>query len=331
MRASLLLVVLVLPAFPLAQTAAPAADVAGGPGVFQVTVRSDRELGGHVFIPTELVASPFPVTSFRVALLYGSGSAQGPTYDLDGNVVGTRDYTYAAWGQTFGYEQRLWEWLSLDVGLLTNLYTGLDRPSALVVGAEVGVGAWAGARAARQLGPVQVAATFQATWAPRVGLLVANAVLTAIQNSPPSLDGVSAYSKQNGWTLIPGVSAAWSPWRPLGIQASVDYQWLSQDTTGGGSVTGSAIDAAVAIDFDFGKISPVPVGVIAAYRYTDPLETQVDSTAAQSASLGIHYTGRPDLALGLDVMWRRFSLRPESVFDLESDAAIVDLGVEYFW
>jgi hypothetical protein len=328
-RTLVLLVAFTLPGLALAQAPAQPPAAATGATAPNTAVESSRALDGHVFTPSPLVASPFPATSFRLSLLYGSGTAVGPTYDIDGNVTGERNYTYAAWGQTFGYEQRLWDWLSLDLGLITNLYTGLDTPSALVIGAEVGVGAWLGAHVGHRVGPVQLGGSFQAIWAPRIGILVADAIISAIDSG--SLEGVSAFSEQNGVTLVPAISAAWAPWRPLGITASLEYQWISQELAEGTTQTASAIGGGLALDFDFGKLSPVDVALVVAYHVTDPLSASSDASAFQTASLGLHYTGRTDLDLGLDLAWRKFSIRPESRYDLDSNGGIVEIGVQYFW
>ena len=68
---------------------------------------SDRELGGHIFVPSRLVQTPFSVTSFSTTTLAGKGTATGTRLDINGNAVGTRDFDLAAFGQGFDFTGRI--------------------------------------------------------------------------------------------------------------------------------------------------------------------------------------------------------------------------------
>ncbi|HEU4383567.1 MAG TPA: hypothetical protein VFR85_08695, partial [Anaeromyxobacteraceae bacterium] len=105
---------------------------------------SPREVNGHAFMPSLIIAPPVAVGSFAVGMVLGAGGASGPSYDSGGNVTGTKDYTYAALGQVLAYEFAFLKNFTGRLGLTTSLFTGIDGPSILVVGTTVRFGAGAG-------------------------------------------------------------------------------------------------------------------------------------------------------------------------------------------
>jgi hypothetical protein len=229
-------------------------------------------------------------------------------------------------GQTFAYEGKIAEGVSLAGGILTQLYSGIDGPSAVVVGVEVGAGAFGRATAGRRFGPVRAALTLDATYGPRFGILVLQAIEAALD--PGASDGSvngSAFSEENAWTLKPGFAVAWAPHRALGLTLSSDYQWVSLDTEGSNDRNEAGVDVAVAADLDFGRITRVPVALVAAWHTTQPLGSD-GVTRVIDYSGGAYYTGRPALVLGLEVGWRSFTVR-----DLATDATIAQIRLQYHW
>jgi hypothetical protein len=317
-RTSLVVLVTALALAPAVARAKPGFDPAKNPGT------ADRTLGGHVFTPSLLVRSPFAVTSFEASLLYGAGDASGPTYDTDsGVVIGEEKYSFAAMGQTFAYDKKLYEGISAGLGAVTQLYSGIDGPSAVVVGAEIGFGAFGRLTAGHRFGPVHAAATFDASYAPRLGIVVIDAIARAIQGS--GVDAGAAFTQENAWTLRPGLAAAVALHRALGITASADWQWIALDTDDDRSVTEAGVDLALAADLDLGELTSVPVAVLAAYRLTAPVGGNGVSRVID-ASGGVFYTGRPALVLGLEVGFRSFSVRA-----LDADAAVAQIRLQYLW
>jgi hypothetical protein len=290
-------------------------DAATQPGT------SDRTLAGHVFVPALLVRSPFATTTFQANLEYGTGTASGQRYVLD-RPVGTATYTFAAEAQNFGYEKKLAEGVSVGGGIVSQLYSGIDGPSVVVIGTQIGAGLFGRGTVGRRFGPVQAAAYFDAEYGPRYGILVLEAIEQALQSG---FDSASAFTESNAWTLRPGLAAAWAPHPAIGVTASANYQWVSLDTTNSGHQTESGIDAAVAADVDLGYWWRAPLTLVGAYHLTAPLGSN-GASRVDDASAGVYYTGRSALALGLEVAWRAFTIR-----GLDANATVAQIRVQYFW
>jgi len=285
---------------------------------------TDRTINGHTFIPEILVRSPFAATAASADLLYGSGNATGPAFDVNGVPMGFRTYTFAAMAQTFGYDKKVAEGISVGGGLITQLFSGIDGPSLVVVGAQIGGGLFGRATAGTQLGPVQAALTFDAIWGPRIGLLVIQAIQKALDQRV--LDTASAFSMQNAWTLKPGFAASWALWRPLGLTGSVDYQWIAINTSDEVPKHGAGVDLGLAADLDFGTFTPVAMGVLAAIHTTSPLGSDSGVERVNDYSLGLFYTGRPALVLGLEVGRRDLTIR-----ELATKLVVAQLRLQYVW
>ena len=297
------------------------AITAGAPGRAQA-LDSQRGLDGHVFQPSFLARTPFAVTSFDVGLIYGVGDATGPTYNIFGEVDGERLYTFAAMGQSFAYERKITEGISAGGGLTTTLYSGTDSPSALVIGADVTIGVFGRATAGRRLGPVHAALTLDVAYGPRLGILVIDAVKDALANGVGS---GSALALDKVLTLQPGAAVAWAPLPALGVTASLDYQWVALDQEGGSS-HGSALGLGIVADYDFGKVTQVPLGLLAGVHWVEPLDGDYISRV-QDYSVGGFYTAKPELVLGAEIVWREFAIRP----DLDSSGSFAQIKANYYW
>jgi hypothetical protein len=301
-----------------------AAAWAGTAGAQTRQLHSQRVLDGHLFQPSFLVRTPFAVTSFDVGLLYGVGDATGPTYDIRGNIDGERNYSFAAMGQTFAYDHQFADWFSAGAGLLTTLYSGTDSPSALVIGADVTIGGFARATASRRLGPIQAALTFDASYGPRLGIIVIDAIKQSFSSG--EVGSGSALQLSHVTTLQPGVAIAWAPSPVVGVQASADYQWIHvpRDV---GSASSSALDVAVAADVDLGKVTSVPVALIAGVQWIEPLTGEDEISRIQDYSVGGFWAARPDVVLGAEFGWRKFEIRPP----LDSSETIMQVRATYYW
>ncbi len=291
--------------------------------------RTVPEMNGHVFMPSFLVDSPFRSTTFKLGLLYGVGDATGPKYDLNGPVPGqTASYTYGTLAQTFRYDYQFAEWLSAGAVVLTSMYTGLDGPSAVSVGAQFGVGVGLRAKAGYRLGPVETAFIVEASTGPEYGVLVAAAIVRAIQDK--IIEPGAALQSTHGVNVTPGVAASWAPWAALGLTGNIAYVYKSlrlSDTT---IFDQSGIQYAATADFDFAKISSVPIGLLAGFRIISPIGSDGIPTI-KDFSGGIFYTGIRELALGLEVGWRSFTLRPNTNVPLDSTATVAQIGLQYYW
>jgi hypothetical protein len=319
----------VLPATAMAQQATPSEPAAAQ----APEPRTTPEMNGHVFAPSLLVDTPFRETTFKLGILYGFGSATGPRYEVvqgqpgqPPQVVqnGTNDYTFASFAQVFRYEYRFTEWLSGGVAVLTNLYSGINGPSVVSIGANVGVGAGLRVRAGHRFGPVETAIIVDASTAPEYGFLVAAALIRAIQDGV--IDAGSALQSTHTVTVNPIAAASWAPWPAIGLTLNGGYVYKSLRLNSTNIADQSGLQFAAMADFDFGKISSVPIGLLFAYKLTAPVGDS-GVTKVQDISGGINYTAKKELGLGLEAGWRSFTIREP----LNSTEGLVQLGLQYYW
>jgi hypothetical protein len=320
------LAVVLAVSFPAATLAQPATRTEGSaPEV--VGARTAPEMDGHQFMPSVLVETPFRETTFKLGILYGFGNATGPGYTISGGQlvqIGQADYTFAAFGQTFRYEYRFAEWLSAGAVVLTNLYSGIDGPSAIAIGAEVGIGFGLRLKAGHRFGPIETAILVDATTAPEYGLLVAAAVADAIRSG--ALQPGAALQSTHALTVTPLATASWAPVPAFGLTLNAGYLYKSLRLNGLNIANQSGVQLAAMADFDFGKISSVPLGLMAGYRLTAPVgDTGVDRV--DDISGGLFYTARRELGLGVEIGWRDFTIRPP----LDSQGVLVQLDLQYYW
>jgi len=247
----------------------------------------------------------------------------GPAFGTGGLLDREATYTFAAMAQTFAYEVRLTDDVSAALGAVTELYSGIDGPSALVVGAEVGAGLFARATAGHRFGPVRAAVTLDASYAPRFGIYVIEAVLAALEDD--AVDADPAFDASNAWTVRPGLSAAWAPIPALGLTASVVSQWVSLEEDGSGRQNGAALDMGLSADLDLSTFTKVPVAVLAAYRVNVPLDAEGVNRFSDFSG-GVFYTGRPGLMLGLETGHRSFEVK-----GLEASLNLAQIRFQYMW
>jgi hypothetical protein len=290
---------------------------------------SHRTLNGHRFLPTETVDSPFTVTSAGLSLVLGLGSAVGPRYGVVGDppaleVVGTHDYRFAGGGGYFRYDQRLADWISLRARFGWAVFSGIDGPSAIAVGAAVRPAGSLGVTVGRDLGDAfRIAALVDLDYSPQLAILVAEALAYAIENQ--DLDIGQAFQQDNVLTVQPGIAASWAPHRALGLTGTLQYLGASLDTKEE-SLQESGYVVGLLAELDLGALTRVPVGVALGARLAGPLGSG-DLDTSRQWLLAVQYTGRPDLAIGVEMYWQTFRVRPE----LDSDVQIAEIVMRYFW
>ena len=290
----------------------------------KVAESSSRELNGHVFQPSQLANPSFRQTTFQVGLLYGVGNATGPKYDSSGNVTGTADYSFAALAQTFSYEYRFREWLSAAASVVTSAYTGITGASVVSVGAQVAVGVGGQAKLGYRLGPVDTAVLLDVSYTPEYGFLIADAILRALRDHV--IDSGAALQSTHGLTLGPTLAASWAPFSALGLTGNLGYSYKSLRASGTVIQETSSLVVGAAADFDFGKVSSVPIGLLAGYRLINPINDE-SVPYIQTFSGGISYTGRGDLGLGLEIGRRSFSIRS----GIAATVTVAQIGLQYYW
>src|SRR5262245_59717511 len=81
------------------------------------STKRGRELGRHLFIPSDLVIDPFATTYFRSTTGAGFADSTGPNFSLSGlTVSGERDFSQAVLSQAFQLQVAPWPWLAVRLG-----------------------------------------------------------------------------------------------------------------------------------------------------------------------------------------------------------------------
>jgi hypothetical protein len=287
----------------------------------------DRTLNGHAFIREELIRSPFAATNVEANIIYGVGTATGSALTFLGKPIPEKTYSWATMSQILTYEKKLWEGISVGGGLTADLISGIDGPSVVVMGTQVGYGLFGRATAGQRFGPVQAAATFDVSYGPQYGIFILEAIDRFRTNPVDTIGKLGDYAlaSSNAWTLRPGFSTAWAPLRALGFTASADYQWISQDTIDG-VVHGQGFEVGAAADWYFGADTSAPVALLGAWHWSTPLGSNSPIGHVVDYSVGVFYTGRPALVLGLELGYRSFPYR-----SLQADLTLAQFRVQYFW
>ena len=315
-----------------AATPAPAAAPAppGEPAVPEdQSLAQSRVLNGHVFMPSATVAGALTTTSFGTFLLLGIGTTSASAQVGDKTYSGSFDY--AGTGAALAYEYAFMRYFSARFAMNDVIYSGIDGPSAIVVGTSLQFEASLGVTASLPVGDsLRVGVLFDAGTTPALGLTIGNGIKTIIDGcragSCPTGEG-AIFGTQRATTLKPALAANWAPWRPLGFTANAAYLSVSQDE-GDQSFTGQAVSLAAAADFDFLAISQVPVGLQLAFSWTAPIGGEILQHVTDLGG-GIFYTGSPHLALGLQFVSRRFAVQP--TVDVNWSSFLSTIGLRYYW
>jgi hypothetical protein len=296
-------------------------------------LESPRALNGQVFQPSRIVTGPFSATAFGMVTGFGTGEADAPRYDLQGNQIGTKKYTLGAFEQGFNADFRLTPDIALRLDVSGLVFTGTTGRGLLVAGASASFGGSLGVTAGKDLGrdrKMRLAFVFDVAEQPQFSLLVANAVRNAIFNG--RFDDTGLFSTVNRVAATPGLSFAYAPAPGYGIVAETRYIWtrrVSHDTeVTGRTAQGFSLGALAAIDLE--PLMRWPFGVQAGFRADVPIGSPGIANVRQ-ASLGFFYTRRVRLALGLEALWRHGAVRPGVEPTLKADAGIANLIFRYYW
>jgi hypothetical protein len=289
-----------------------------------------RVLNGHVFMPAVAVQGALVTTSFQSALLVGYGSTTA-TFNVSDQVL-SGTFEYAGIGAVLGYEYAFTDNLSVRLAMTELIFSGTTGRSAIVVGTQLQGGIGAGLTFSLPVGnTLRVGALFDASAAPNFGLTIGNGLSAVIDTcgTPAGCDlGAGGFfQKKNVVQLQPALAANWAPFPALGVTGNVSYINATQHLNGT-DFTGDALAVAVALDFDFRAISSVPIGLQAQFSWTAPN----GGSALQHVSDfggGIFYTGRKNLALGLQVIDRRFGVTPD--VDVSWKTFLANVGLRYYW
>jgi hypothetical protein len=289
-----------------------------------------RILNGHAFMPALDVPGALQTTSFVSGLLIGLGQTSG-TFNVSGQPI-SGNFEYAGIGAVIGYEYAFLDYFSVRLALTELIFSGVTSRSALVVGTQLQGGAGAGATFSLPVGDtLRLGVLFDVSAAPNFGLTIGNGVRAIVDScrTPQGCDVHAAgfFQQKNVVQLTPALAANWAPIPALGVTANASYIYASQRINGT-TFTGDAFQVGTALDFDFAAISSVPVGLQVQFSWIAPF----NGSALQHVSDvggGIFYTGRKNLALGVQVIDRRFAVTPD--LNVSWKTFLVDIGMRYYW
>jgi hypothetical protein len=313
---------------------ASAQEVTARPGEPAKVETMGRELNGHYFMPSHLIEDPFSYTAFAMFFGLGSGNALGPTVDLTPpppHLGPDKWYGYTGLGLGMLMNVKFLEYLSARALLNTTAYLGTGSGAALTVGTSARITGDVGVKGSLPLGDNwRLAATLDASYGPVYSLLLANGILNAINacrdpQQQCTFDFGSGFQQINTLTWIAGLAGSWAPTPYLGFTGN--FQFIAPTKTGDASIAQNGLVFAGSGELDFlPLVRWLPLGVSAAYQLTTGVGGNKVATANE-AGFGLYYTGRPHLALGLEIDWKWSTLETQQT----STATLAWVNFRYYW
>jgi len=309
-----------------APSTATAQDVAAPAPAAPVEQKMARDMGGHTFLPSHIIDNPFSESDFGVTIGLGAGDALGPLVQRDPPAIlpASKWYGYTALGLGIEGNLRILEYLSARAAIFTSAYLGSGRDSVLVVGSNARINGGVGVKGSLPVGDnFRFAATFDVTYGPVYTILIAQALVDAIQSG--QISAAEFLETKDTVTWIGGLSGSWAPWAFLGL--TVNGQFLAPTKTGAASQSQNGIFVAGMADFDARPLLKwLPVGMNLAYSITSPVGANGVSTL-QEFGFGFYYTGRRDLSLGVELDWKLGRLENTQA----TQATLAWLNFKYYW
>lgn len=291
-----------------------------------------RELNGHLFMPSHIIEDPFSYTAFAMFFGLGSGNALGPELQLvPPAVIGEKWYGYTGLGLGMLMNVRILEYLSARALLNTTAYLGTGSGAALTVGTSARITGAVGVKGSLPVGDSwRFAASLDVSYGPVYSLLLANGLVDALNNcrvnpSQCSINFGDGFQQINTVTWIGGLAGSWAPTPYLGFTGNV--QFIAPTKTGDASIAQNGMTFAGAGEFDFlPLVKWLPLGVNAAYQLTTGVGGNKVATVNETG-FGLYYTGRPHLALGLEIDWKWSTLETQQT----STATLAWVNFRYYW
>jgi hypothetical protein len=291
-----------------------------------------REMNGHYFLPSHLIEDPFSYTAFGMTFGLGSGNALAPDLQLvPPEIIGTKWVGYTGIGVGFIQNIRFLEYLSARIAVATNAYLGTGNGAILTVGTSARVTGDVGVKGSLPVGKnFRFSATLDAAYGPVYSLLIAEGLVDAIkacQADPTTckVDLGKFLQQEDTITWTGGLAGAWAPWPFLGVIANL--QFIAPTKTGKASESKNGLTAAGSVDFDAKPLlSWLPLGLNATYSITSPIGGNGVNTT-QDWGFGLYYTGRHDMALGLELDWKFNRLESNQV----GESTLAWINFRYYW
>jgi len=269
---------------------------------------SRRSLGPHRYITRDGVPDPFTPSFVESSSGIATGSAHGPTFDLNGNPVTLEDYKILAYSQVFTGQWGIADFWALRLRLLGSIYSGTNTPAAVGVGVNGLVRGSFGTTFGFQLTDrLRLGALVDVTWGPSVAL----SILDTIRQSVSSGSVQALLDNTYSTTVTPTLSLAWTFARGWGALLNVGYANGVVEVNQGSSDTDMALFQA-GVEVDLRELGSIPLGIAADYSAGYSLGRS--RFRRYVAGLGFFYTGRPGLTVGLDLGYRRAPLGTHDIF-----------------
>jgi hypothetical protein len=287
-----------------------------------------RLLNGHAFLPSS-VAAPIAASSFGLEAGFSVASATGPKYDLRGDPTGeTRTYSWGGMGQAIRFQSVFFDQLAIRGAITTSLASGIDGWSALVVGTSVQAGIGLGAEWSMPIGSsVRLGFSLDLDSAPQLNLLVAAAIFDALRAG--TAEPAGALEIGNVLTALPEISVAWAPTPAFGLVARLGYLLSSVDAGDYGTFSRQGVGIGLAADADLQKLWKVPLGV--GLTYSETIPTDGTPAGIRNVGLGLMYTGKKDVDVGVVLGERVLNIRPQYPVPLKSSSQYLDVVLRIYW
>lgn len=292
---------------------AAAVVVLGGPAraapVEEVpTIPLRRSLGPHLFLTRDGVPDPFTASYISSSSGVATGSAKGPTFDLNGQPVNLEDYKILTYSQLFAGQWGIADFWALRLRMLGSVYTGTNAPALVGVGVNGLVRGSAGTTFGFQIADrLRLGLAVDVTWGPSVAV----SILGTIRQSVTSGSVQALVDNSYSTTVTPTLSLAWTIARGWGAIFNATYANGVVEVNQGSSDADMALLQA-AVEVDLRELGSIPLGIGADYSAGYSLGRA--RFRRYVAGLGFFYTGRPGLTVGLDLAYRRAPLGSEEVF-----------------
>jgi hypothetical protein len=273
-----------------------------------VTARSEekatapmrQQLGEHLFIARQLVPDPFTASSLSSSTALEYGTANGPTFDLDGNPVNVQDYNIGFFSQTLGAQWGLIDWWALRVRLEGTIFGGLNAAGLAGVGVSgvvrAGVGTTFGFRVAENL---QLGLLVDVSFGPSLAVNVLQSIRDSLSSGSVQTPVTSSY----GTAVTPVASLAWTISRGFGAIVDISYINGVLSANNNSTVDADVVGLQGALEMDLRELGSIPLGIAASY--SAGYSTGAGRFRRYLFDLGFYYTGKPGLTAGVDLAYRR--------------------------
>ena len=281
-----------------------------------------RQLGEHVFIPRIEVFNPFTTSDLASTTGFAYGTAGGPTFNLQGQPVNLADYQIVAYSQSFTGQWGIADWWALRVLVNGLLYTGANGSALAGIGVNGVVRGGAGTTFSWHVAPTfRLGLLVDVAFGPSIGINILNSIRQSLANNSVQTPVQSTSST----VITPTLSAAWSFARGWGLLLNGTYSH-STVTANEDSVGVDQLQIQGAIDVDLKELGSIPLGIglnaSAAYSVGD------QEFRRYVYGVGLFYTGRKELTLGLELTLRRAPLGTHDVF-VKSYYALISLRYNF--